>query len=117
MEQLRELSIREFANYLDSRSRRNVFRNFQSIENFVKKMRKNLKDGKKVRTHLRDITIVPEMVENTINVYNGKEFTPVEIMPEMLGHRLGEFAMTRKKATHTKAGVGATKGTKHKAKQ
>ncbi|MFB6246758.1 MAG: 30S ribosomal protein S19 [Candidatus Pacearchaeota archaeon] len=117
IQELKQLGTREFAKLLKARERRNVFRNFQRIENFLQRAKEKEKNGKKIRTHLRDIVIVPEMVGKTIHIYNGKDFAPVEIMNEMIGHKLGEFALTRKKATHTKAGVGATKGTKHKAKQ
>lgn len=117
VQELKELSTREFAKLLRARERRNVLRNFQRIESFLQRAKDKENKGKRIRTHLRDIVIVPEMVGKTINVYNGRDFTPVEIVNEMLGHKLGEFAMSRKKATHTKAGVGATKGTKHKAKQ
>lgn len=117
VQELKQLGTREFAKLLKARERRNVLRNFQRIESFLQRAKEKENKGKKIRTHLRDIVIVPEMVGKTINVYNGRDFAQVEIMNEMLGHKLGEFAPSRKKATHTKAGVGATRGTKHKAKQ
>jgi ribosomal protein S19(archaeal)/S15(eukaryotic) len=105
LEELKKLDIREFAKYLKSRARRSVLRNFDVIERFVKKCKK----GKVIRTHSRDIVIVPEMVGLTINVYNGKEFLPVKVVSEMLGHRLGEFSLTRKPTKHGAPGVGATR--------
>ncbi|RLF88358.1 30S ribosomal protein S19, partial [Thermococci archaeon] len=53
--------------------------------------------------------ILPEMVGMTIYVHNGKEFVPVEIKPEMIGHYLGEFAPTRKRVQHGAPGIGATR--------
>jgi small subunit ribosomal protein S19 len=55
------------------------------------------------------MVILPEMVGTTIAVHNGKEFVPVEIVPEMIGHRLGEFVITNKRVVHGRPGVGATK--------
>lgn len=117
LEELKELSIREFAKYLPSRERRYILRNFGKVENFLKRIRDKQKKGKEIKTHLRDIVIVPEMVGLTISVYNGKSFLQVNITEEMLGHKLGEFSQTRAKVKHTKSGVGATKGSKHKSKK
>ncbi len=107
LEELKKLDIREFAKYLTSRERRTVLRNFDIIERFLKKCRKI--EGKPIRTHLRDLIIVPEMVNLTIQIYNGKEFLSIKILPEMLGHRLGEFAITRRTVKHGAPGVGATR--------
>lgn len=117
IEELKKLDIREFAKYLKSGDRRNVLRNFQEIEGFVKRIKRKIERKKRIKTHKRDLIIVPEMVGMKIQVYNGREFLPVEIIGEMLGHKLGEFSLTRVRVVHTKAGVGATKGTKHKAKK
>ena len=117
LEELKKLDVREFAKYLRSRQRRNVLRQFQKIENFVSSAKIKISRNKPVRTHQRDLTIVPEMVGMRISVYNGKSFIPVDIIGEMLGHKLGEFALTRGKVKHGKSGVGATKGTKYKAKK
>jgi len=117
LEELKKLNVREFAKYLGSKERRNVLRNFQEIEAFVSRLKKKIEKNKRIKTHKRHLIIVPELVGMTIQVYNGKEFLPVEITSEMLGHKLGEFSLTRSRVKHTKAGVGATKGTKHKAKK
>lgn len=117
LEELKELNVREFAKYLRSKERRNVLRNFQEIENFIKRVKEKSKKNKRIKVHKRDMIVVPELVGLTIQIYNGKEFIPVEITTEMLGHKLGEFSLTRARVTHTKAGVGSTKGTKHKSKK
>lgn len=117
IEQLKELDVREFAKYLKSRPRRVVLRQFNEIEDFINQAKKKIEKNKPIRTHKRDIVIVPKMVGMKISIYNGKEFIPAEIVGEMLGHKLGEFSLSRVRTKHGEAGVGATKGTKSKAKK
>lgn len=117
IEELKKLDVREFAKFLSSRQRRTVLRNFQKIENFISKSQKKLSKNKKIKTHLRDLVVVPKMIGMQIQVYNGNTFVQTEITGEMLGHKLGEFSMTRSKVKHSKAGVGATKGSKAKSKK
>lgn len=80
----------------------------------VKKLRKAKKEAPPlekpeiVKTHLRNMIIVPEMVGSIVGVYNGKTFTQVEIKPEMIGHYLGEFSLTYKPVKHGRPGIGAT---------
>jgi small subunit ribosomal protein S19 len=52
---------------------------------------------------------LPEMVGATVAVHNGKEFTAVDITPEMIGHVLGEFAITNKPVRHGTPGIGASR--------
>ncbi|MEM4259468.1 MAG: ribosomal protein S19 family protein [Candidatus Pacearchaeota archaeon] len=106
---LKSLGVRESAKYLPSRSRRSVLRNFQAIENFIRRCEKKISKKKKIRTHLRDLVIVPKMVGMTIGIHNGKTFNDVLITHNMIGHRLGEFSFTRQKVTHGAPGIGATK--------
>ena len=117
IEELKEMDTREFAKLLPSKQRRFVLRNFQEIEYFVSRCKTKQSRKKKIRTHKRDIVIVPQLVGMNISVYNGREFLPIEVVGEMLGHVLGEFSLTRAKIQHSKAGVGATKGSKHKSKK
>jgi len=116
LEDLKNLDVREFAKYLPSRSRRSVLRNFQFVEDFIKRCEFSQSKNKKIRTHLRDIVIVPKLVGMNIGIYNGKTFNDVNISHKMLGHRLGEFASTRVRVVHGAAGIGATKGTKTEKK-
>jgi len=104
-EELKTIDTREFAKLVKSRARRTILRNYDVIEAFVKKC--EMKDSKKrpIKTHDRTIVIVPKLVGKTIGVYNGKEFLKVVITEDMLGHRLGEFSMTRKIAKHTTIGA------------
>lgn len=117
LEELKKLDVREFAKYLKSRERRNVLRQFHVIEDFISRAKIKISNGKPVRTHQRDLIVVPEMVGMRIDIHNGKSFFPVNISGEMIGHTFGEFAMTRSRVKHSKAGIGATKGSKFKAKK
>ena len=117
LEELKTLETREFADYVESRARRTILRQFREIENFVSRANKKLSKKKSIKTHQRGLVIVPQMLGMKIQVHNGKEFNPVEITMDMLGHRLGEFALTRGRVKHGSAGIGSTKGTKFKAKK
>ncbi len=109
LKELEKMDTREFAKYVGADSRRFVLRHFDIIEKFVKKCRERQAKGKPIRTHLRALVIVPNMVNFTVHVHNGKTYVPVKILPEMLGHRLGEFSVTTKKVEHGAAGIGATR--------
>ena len=97
---------------LSARARRTLGR---GISNDNEHLRKRVKDsnGGSVRTHRRDMLILPEFVGSSIHIHNGQGYTPVEIKPEMIGHYLGEYAITRRGVTHSGPGVGATKSSKH----
>jgi len=107
LEDLQKMSLREFSKIISSRARRNLLRN--ESDPFYQKFEKNIDVDGTIRTHRRDLIVIPKMVGKTINVYNGKEFIEVVAAEEMLGHYLGEFALTRKRLRHGKAGIGATK--------
>jgi len=109
MDKLNHMDIREFARLLKSNARRTALRQSDELQKFVLKCKKKTQQKKPIRTHSRYLIIVPHMVGLRINVYNGKEFVPVQIEKEMLGHRLGEFSVTRTKVKHGAAGVGATR--------
>lgn len=112
LDDLKAMDVRESAKLMPSRSRRSVLRNFDVIEKFVKRCERKIAKGKRIKTHNRDLIIVPKLVGLKIAVYNGKSFEDIEIIPDMIGHRLGEFAMTRQKVHHGEAGIGATKGSR-----
>ena len=117
LEDLQKLNVREFAKYLRSREWRTINRQFQAIEQFVEKAKTKHANDKKIKTHIRDLIIVPELVGMSMQIYNGNTFVPVQITGEMLGHKFGEFSPTRKRINHGSAGVGSTKGSKHKSKK
>ncbi len=117
IDELKKLDVREFSKYIKSKPRRSVLRQFQQIENFINRAKIKTERNKQIRTHQREIIIVPEMVGMKISIHDGRTFVPTIITGEMLGHRLGEFAMTRSRVKHGKSGIGATKGSKFKAKK
>ncbi len=117
VEELKKLEVREFANLIPSRGKRSLLRHFQEVESFLKRANKKIGKNKAVKTHDRELIIVPEMVGMKIGVHSGKGFTVFEVVGEMLGHRLGEFSPTRARIKHGSAGVGATKGSKGKSKK
>ncbi|MDN5358387.1 MAG: small subunit ribosomal protein [Candidatus Diapherotrites archaeon] len=116
LEELMKMPIEEFAKLLTSRARRSILRGYRDPQRkkLLKKVRL-ARAGKKVklRTHRRDVIITPEMVGLTIEVYNGKEFVPLQIKEGMIGHYLGEYVFTRKRVMHSSPGVGASRSTKH----
>jgi len=63
-------------------------------------------DRKVLRTWSRRSTIIPEMVGHTLAVHNGQKFIPVFITENMVGHKLGEFAITRTYRGHAQRGKG-----------
>jgi len=107
---LRKMSLEEFAELLPARQRRKLRRGLTEAE---EKLLEKLKKKDVVRTHLRQMIVLPNMVGKKIGIHNGKDFEYVEIKPEMIGHYLGEFALTRKKVVHGAAGVGATRASKY----
>ncbi len=111
LEQLLEVSMDDFIKMLPSRQRRSLLRGLTEAQRkLLRNIRKAGAEGKKsVKTHCRDMIILPEMVGFTILVHNGKEFVPVEVKPEMIGHYLGEFAITNKKVVHGAPGIGASR--------
>ena len=116
LEELKALDVRESAKFLKSRSRRAVLRQFNEIEKFIKRCEEKIERKKKIKTHLRDLVIVPRLVGFSISVHNGHNFQEVPITIEMVGHRLGEFAMTRSRVAHGSAGIGATKSSRAQKK-
>ncbi|MBI2133271.1 30S ribosomal protein S19 [Candidatus Woesearchaeota archaeon] len=105
--ELQQMSQKELYELLPSRQRRSLKRGL--TEEQKKVMEKIKKNKQNIKTHCRDMIILPEMINKTLRVYNGKEFIAILIMPEMLGHYLGEFVMTRKKVSHHAPGIGATR--------
>ena len=109
LEELKALDIREFAKFIPARERRTVLRNTDVIETFLIRSNKKIGNKNQVKTHDRSLVIVPAMIGMQIGIHKGNGFERVEIIPEMLGHRLGEFAPTRGLVKHGAAGIGATR--------
>lgn len=114
LEELQQMSMDDFIRTLPSRQRRSLLRGLPNeqrilIEKLRKATQESEKDNAVVKTHCRDIVILPEMVGLTIQLYNGREFSPIEITPQKIGHFLGEYALTNKKVVHGTPGIGASK--------
>ncbi len=109
-EEVKKLDLRDFMQLIPSRPRRSLKRGFTDLQKrFLRKIERN---EAKLRTQCRDMVIIPSMLGKTILVHRGKEFLPVTISIDMLGHYLGEFVMTRKPVSHSAAGIGATRSSK-----
>tara|TARA_Y100000310_G_C20204162_1_gene588285 strand:+ start:176 stop:574 length:399 start_codon:yes stop_codon:yes gene_type:complete len=112
LEELQALDMKEFAVLLPARQRRTLLRGLTDAQKrFMLKVGKASegKYKKPVRTHCRDMVVLPIMVNMTLHVYRGKDFVPILIQPEMIGHYLGEFSPSRNRVAHSAPGVGATK--------
>ena len=102
IEELQSLSASEFVELLPARQRRCYKRGFSDEKvKFLSKLEKK----NNVKTHLRDMFIFPSMVGKTVQIHTGKGFQAIIITEEMIGHFLGEYALTRKRAAHTSMGV------------
>jgi len=111
IDELKAMGMSELLPLMPARARRKINRGLnRSEETLLAKIRGG---DEKVRTHVRDMIVMPEMIGKTIEIYNGKEFLKVEFQPESVFHYLGEFALTRHKVTHGSAGIGATRGSKY----
>jgi len=111
IDELKAMGISELLPLMPARPRRKIARGFsRGEETLLAKIREG---NEKIRTHLREMIVMPEMIGKTIEIYNGKEFVKVEFQPESVFRYLGEFALTRKKVAHGSAGIGATRGSKY----
>lgn len=117
LEELLSMSLDEFVQLLPARERRSLMRGLtpaqRKLLNKIRALRKAGKSDVMIKTHVRDMIILPEMVGLTIAVYNGKEYVPVRVTPEMIGHRLGEFSHTTKLVHHGEPGLKASKSSLH----
>jgi small subunit ribosomal protein S19 len=112
-EELRALSIEEILPLLKSRMRRTLNRGLTKLQNKLLDDVTKTEKGNPIKTHCRNMIILPSFIGHRLDVYNGHEFQRVDIEPHMVGHYLGEFALTRKKVKHTGPGVGATRSSKY----
>ncbi|EMA53129.1 30S ribosomal protein S19 [Halococcus thailandensis] len=116
IEELQDMDLDEVADLLPARKRRSIERGLSvEKEKLLAKAREKGDEetaNDPIRTHLRDMPVLPEFVGKTFAVHNGQEFERVRIEPEMLGHYLGEFQLTRTSVEHGQAGIGATRSSK-----
>ncbi|MGI0058482.1 MAG: 30S ribosomal protein S19 [Nitrosotalea sp.] len=112
LEEIQALSLEKLFELLPSRARRSLTRGITDGKRKLLEEVKSAKAGKtsgQIKTHLRDVIILPYFAGLTIHVYSGKEFLPVTIRQEMVGHYLGEFVRTNKRVIHGAPGVGASR--------
>ncbi len=107
LQELQAMSLKQFMELIPSRQRRSLKRGFTDLQKSVMKKMEKGKDN--IETHARDMVIIPSMVGKTIKVHKGNGYVDVRVMPEMVGHVLGEFSLTRKNVKHNAPGIGATK--------
>ena len=111
-EELQKLSTEELFGLLNARQRRSLKRGLSDNKKKLIGEIKLAKEGKNknpIKTHQRDLIILPYMVGVTMNVFSGKEFTPITISPEMIGHYIGEYVITNKRVSHGAPVVGASR--------
>ncbi len=119
LDELKRMNMDQFIQLLPARARRSLKRGLpQRQKKLLERLRRAYRAKKRgkdliTRTQVRDMIIFPEMVGLKIAVYNGKEFQTVEILPDMIGHYLGEFSLTRKRVQHGSPGIGATRSSKY----
>ncbi len=112
LSQLQGMSMDEFITILPARQRRSLRRGLKPEQRILlEKIREAVKEGGDltVKTHVRNMVVLPEMVGTTVQVHNGKEFVEVAIKPGMISHSLGEFAITNKPVRHGTPGIGASR--------
>ena len=116
LDELQEMSLEEVAELLPARQRRTIERGLSTQQQkLLEKARERTEEetaNDPIRTHLRGMPILPSFVNKTFAVHNGQSFERVEVRPEMLGHYLGEFQLTRQSVEHGQAGIGATRSSK-----
>ncbi len=108
VDDLKGMSMDEFINLLPSRMRRSLRRGLSQEQKIVLERIRN-DNGKPIRTHARDMVVLPEMVGKIIQVHSGNGFVELRINEKMLGHYLGEFIITNKIVRHGKPGIGASR--------
>jgi small subunit ribosomal protein S19 len=116
LDELQEMELDEVAELLPARQRRTIKRGLSTEqEKLLEEAREAGEEetaNNPIRTHLRNMPILPEFVGLTFAVHTGQSFERVEVEPEMLGHYLGEFQLTRTSVEHGQAGIGATRSSK-----
>ncbi len=114
LEELQKMSVADYSKLITARQRRAIKRMGQEYKALIEKVDAAKKSGsnKAIKTRVREAVILPSWVGMHIGVHDGKEFKDLLIAPEMLGHRLGEFAFTTKRVVHSAPGIRATRGSK-----
>ena len=109
---LQKIPNDELFKMINSRQRRSLKRGLSdNKKKLIGEIKATIKGTNKnpMKTHQRDIIILPYMVGVTLNVYSGKEFMPITLSTEMIGHYLGEYVITNKRVNHGAPGVGSSR--------
>lgn len=112
IEELQKLDLKEFIQMVPSRQRRTLDRGFsEEQKKLLLKIDKTLQGyyKKPIRTHCRDMVVLPKMIGLTIHIHAGNKFMPIILQPETVGMFLGDLTMTRSKVQHSAPGIGATR--------
>jgi small subunit ribosomal protein S19 len=112
LEQLNSMSTEALLELLPSRARRSLNRGVSEEKRKLLEDARAIREGRstgQIKTHARDMVVLPSMVGLTIGVHNGREFVNLEVKPEMIGRYLGEYVITNKKVVHGTPGIGASR--------
>ena len=112
LDELNAMSTEALLELLPSRARRSLNRGVSEEKRKLLEDARAMKEGKlkgDIKTHARDMIVLPTMVGLTISIHNGREFVPLEVKPEMIGRYLGEYVITNKKVVHGTPGIGASR--------
>ncbi len=108
------ISAAEYTKMIKSRQRRWLKRNSLQLRklNEIVESRISSSSKKPIKTRSREALIMPSWIGLSFDIYNGKEYQHIEVAPNMLGHRLGEFVYSTKRVQHSAPGIKATRGSK-----
>jgi len=98
-EEIKKLELKDFIKLIPARQRRTLKRGFTEPQKVL--LKKIEKGEQNIKTHCRNLIILPHMIGLFIKIHNGKDFVPLSITADMIGHKLGEFALTRKGVAHS----------------
>jgi len=114
VDELKQMSMDEFIKLLPSRQRRSLLKGLTNeqrilMEHVRQSRKENAGKPVPVKSHVRDMIVIPEMLGLTLQLHSGKEYVAIDIKPEMIGHFVGEFAITNQKVVHGTPGIGASR--------
>jgi len=109
-EQLKAVSMDEFIRMLPARMRRSLMRGLPEEHRIlIEKIRSWRPGDKPLKTHARNVIILPEMIGKTVHVFSGRDFIEVPIVLKKVGHYLGEYSITNTPVRHGRPGIGASR--------
>ena len=108
-EELANIPNEKLFKLFTARMRRSLTRGINDDKRKLMEEMKDKNNKNPIKTHLRDVIILPYMIGKTVQVFSGKEFVPIIITVQMVGHYLGEYVITNKRVNHGAPGVGASR--------